>query len=76
MRLAILVVAAALLFAAVVLIGLRVLPEPHSETDYLVVGCIATFVSLGGVFAALIATRPKMPDARVEPVEDQDEKEL
>ena len=47
---------AAIVFGVTVAIGLRLLPEPHSETDYLVVGSIATFLSLGVLFAVLIAT--------------------
>ena len=48
--------AAAIAFVVTVAIGLRLLPGPHSETDYLVVGSIATFLSLGVLFAVLITT--------------------
>lgn len=53
---------AAIVFGVTVAIGLRLLPEPRSETDYLVVGSIATFVSLGVLFAVLIATWVKSPE--------------
>jgi len=56
LRIAGLALALILIFAALVLIGLRVLPQPHSEIDYLVVGSIATLVTLGSLFALLIAT--------------------
>ena len=61
-RVAILVLGAAALFAGVALIGLHLTPEPRTESDYMVVGCIATFFSLGAVFIVLIATWMKSPD--------------
>jgi cytochrome bd-type quinol oxidase subunit 1 len=61
-RVAILVLGAAALFAGVVLICWHLMPEPHSQTDLLVIGCIATFFSLGAVFIVLIATWMKSPD--------------
>lgn len=60
-RLAMLFGAAAIVFAVTVALGLKVLPEPHSETDYLVVGSVATFFSLGVLFAVLITTWIKAP---------------
>ncbi len=53
---------AAIVFGVTVAIGLRLLPEPHSETDYLVVGSIATFISLAVLFGILIATWVKSPE--------------
>ena len=60
-RLAMLFGAAAIVFAVTVALGLKILPEPHSETDYLVVGSVATFLSLGVLFAVLITTWIKSP---------------
>jgi hypothetical protein len=60
-RLAMLFGAAAIVFAVTVALGLKILPEPHSETDYLVVGSVATFFSLGVLFAVLITTWIKSP---------------
>jgi hypothetical protein len=54
--------AAAIVFAVTVALGLKVLPAPHSETDYLVVGSVATFLSLGVLFAVLITTWIKSPE--------------
>ena len=61
-RAAILLLGALALFAGVVLIGLHLMPAPHTESDYLVIGCIATFLSLGAVFLVLIATWTRSPD--------------
>ena len=61
-RLGMLFGAAAIVFAVTVAIGLKILPEPHSETDYLVVGSVATFLSLGVLFAVLITTWIKTPE--------------
>ena len=51
-----------LLFAASVIIFSRVLPRPHSETDYLIIGTLSTFVALLALFLVLIATVMKMPE--------------
>jgi hypothetical protein len=48
--------AAAIAFVITVAVGLRLLPGPHSETDYLVVGSVATFLCLGVLFSVLITT--------------------
>ncbi len=48
--------AAAIAFVITVAIGLRLLPGPHTETDYLVVGSVATFLCLGVLFSVLITT--------------------
>jgi hypothetical protein len=61
-RLGMLFGAAAIVFAVTVALGLKILPEPHSETDYLVVGSVATFLSLGVLFAVLITTWIKTPE--------------
>jgi uncharacterized membrane protein YadS len=57
-----LIAATAVLFIAVVLIGLRLLPEPRSEADYLVVGGIATLVAMGLLFAVLLTTWVRSPN--------------
>lgn len=61
-RFAILSLAAAIIFVAVCAVGLHFMPEPRTETDYLVVGSIATLASLAAVFAVLITTWIKTPD--------------
>ena len=61
-RVAFLIVGAAALFASVALIGLQVMPRPHTSADLMVIGSIATFVSLGAVFGVLILTWTKSPD--------------
>lgn len=44
-------------FVGVVLALLDVLPAPHSRTDYLVVGSIATLAALGVLFSGWVARR-------------------
>jgi hypothetical protein len=51
-----------LVFAVVAVILLQVLPGPHQSTDYLVVGTLATFVSLLVLFVVLTKTWVKVPD--------------
>jgi hypothetical protein len=57
-----LLAATGVLFGVVVLIGLRLLPQPHTETDYLVVGTIATLVAIALLFAILITTWVRSAD--------------
>jgi hypothetical protein len=54
-RLAGLAAAVALLFAAGVLLVLRVLPEPHTDRDYLVAGSLGTLLALTLSFVLLLA---------------------
>ena len=54
--------AGAIVFCITLAIGLKLLPGPHTETDYLVVGSIATFLCLGVLFAVLITTWIRTPD--------------
>ena len=54
--------AGAIVFGLALVVGLRLLPEPHSETDYLVVGSIATLLCLGVLFAVMITTWVKSAD--------------
>jgi hypothetical protein len=49
----------ALIFAATVGILLKLIPEPRKDTDYLVIGGIATFVAMAALFVVLITTEFK-----------------
>lgn len=57
-----LIASAVIVFGVTVAIGLKILPSPHSETDYLVVGSVATFLSLIVLFAVLLTTWLRSPD--------------
>lgn len=52
----VLVLAVLLVFGVTVAIGLKLLPGPHTDTDYLVVGSIATLLALAALFGVLLAT--------------------
>ena len=52
-----------LVFIAVVGVLYRVIPGPHKETDYLVIGTVATFASLVLLFVVLATTVFKDPSA-------------
>jgi hypothetical protein len=65
MRWLILVAAVTIVFGVTVAIAWQVLPGPHSSTDYLVIGSIATFVALIALFAVLITTWIRTPDVFV-----------
>lgn len=54
--------AGAIVFCITLAIGLKLLPGPHTETDYLVVGSVATFLCLGVLFAVLITTWIRTPN--------------
>lgn len=62
LRLVSLVVAVLIVFSVVVAIALRVLPGPHNEIDYLVIGSAATFISLIVLFFVLNNTWVKSTD--------------
>ena len=57
-----------LLGVAVALFGvstiglMRLLPGPHTERDYLIIGCLATLVSLFALFLIVIKTWIKAPN--------------
>ena len=51
-----------LLFAATVLVLLQVIPPPRRDTDYLVIGGVATLISMIGVFIVLITTVMRSSD--------------
>jgi len=42
------------LFIASIVILLKVIPGPHSKTDYLVIGAVATFLSMTLLFVTLL----------------------
>lgn len=50
-------------FAAVAGVLWKVIPGPHRGTDYLVIGTLATFASLGVLFVVLIKTILRDPTA-------------
>lgn len=52
-----------LTFVAVAGILMRVMPGPRKETDYLVIGTLATFAALALLFVVLVTTIFKDPSA-------------
>jgi hypothetical protein len=54
-----LVIGVVLEFAVVAGILAALVPAPRSPLDYLVIGTLSTFVSLGTVFAVLTLTRKR-----------------
>ncbi len=75
-RILMVVVGIAIVFLAVAAIMLKVLPAPHSQTDYLVIGAAATMVSMVVLFLVLITGFVKNPNVfykkRVRNAGDQD----
>lgn len=55
-RLALLVLAMIIVFGVVAVILMQIIPAPRKETDYLVIGTLATFASLATLFGVLITT--------------------
>lgn len=53
---------AVIVFGVTAAIGLKLVPAPHNETDYLVIGSIATLLALGVLFAVLLTTWLRSPD--------------
>jgi hypothetical protein len=53
---------AVIFFGVAVAIGVVLIPEPRTPTDFLVIGTTATLVSLIAVFAMLITTIYKSGD--------------
>ena len=49
-------VAAVCVFVLVAALMLKVMPAPLKESDYIVIGSVATLVALGVVFVTLIST--------------------
>ena len=62
MRQTLLVLAGVFVFAVAAVVMVGIMPQPLKDSDYLVIGSIATLVSLLVMFLALIATRLKSPD--------------
>jgi len=54
-----LAVSAAMAFTVFAVALSRVLPVPHSRSDYLIVGTLATLAGLITIFAGLVMTRRK-----------------
>ena len=50
------------LYAATVLVLLAVVPEPHTASDLLVIGTVATFVTLMAVFLILVLIWFRSPE--------------
>jgi hypothetical protein len=61
-RLIALAVSIAVLFGLVVVIMLRILPGPHRDIDFFVIGGVATLISLLALFLVLIAGWAKAPN--------------
>lgn len=59
------VAGALLVFAAVVAVILRFMPEPIDDTDYLIAGSAGTLVALLVLFLGLVSTRMKSSDVFV-----------
>jgi hypothetical protein len=49
-------------FVVVAAVMLKLMPAPLKESDYMVIGSVATLVSLGVVFVVLISTTMKSSD--------------
>lgn len=50
------------LFGVSVIVLMRLVPGPHTERDYMIIGCLATLVALFAVFLILISTSMKNPN--------------
>lgn len=62
LRIALLAAGLILLFAGTVAVLMRVMPGPHKETDYLVMGGMATLVTMLALFVILVTTLFRGPD--------------
>jgi hypothetical protein len=49
-------------FVVVSAVMLKLMPVPFKESDYMVIGSVATLVALGVVFVVLISTTMKASD--------------
>jgi hypothetical protein len=58
-RTLLLVLGVLFVFATVAAIMLKVMPEPLKDSDFLVIGSVATLVSLMALFFGLVGTRVK-----------------
>ncbi|MCU1337719.1 MAG: hypothetical protein JWO19_3300 [Bryobacterales bacterium] len=61
MRQILLVLGGVCVFGVVAAVMIKIMPAPK-DSDYLVIGSVATLVSLLVMFLVLIATRVKTPD--------------
>jgi hypothetical protein len=61
-RQTILILGGVCVFAVSAAVIVAIMPAPLKDSDYLVIGSIATLVSLLVMFQVLIATRLKSPD--------------
>lgn len=50
------------LFGISIIVLIQVVPGPHTQRDYFIIGCLATLVSLFVLFVILITTWMKTPD--------------
>jgi hypothetical protein len=50
------------LFAISIIVLTRLLPGPHTERDYFIIGCLSTLVSLFVLFLVVISTWLKTPN--------------
>jgi Na+/melibiose symporter-like transporter len=50
------------LFGISIIVLMRVLPGPHTERDYFIIGCLSTLVALFALFLIVIKTWIKAPD--------------
>lgn len=55
-RIWMLALAGACMFAIVAAVMLRLMPEPLKESDFMVIGSVATLVALLVIFAVILAT--------------------
>jgi hypothetical protein len=62
MRQIMLILGGVCVFAVSAAVIVAIMPAPLKDSDYLVIGSIATLVSLLVMFVALLATRLKSPD--------------
>jgi uncharacterized membrane protein len=50
------------LFAISIIVLTRLLPGPHTERDYFIIGCLSTLVSMFVLFLVVISTWIKTPN--------------
>ena len=62
MRQTILVLAGVCVFGVAAAVMVAIMPAPLKDSDYLVIGSIATLVALLVMFVALVATRSGSPN--------------
>jgi hypothetical protein len=62
MRQILLVLGGVCVFGVAAAVMLVIMPTPLKDSDYLVIGSVATLVSLLVMFLVLVATRLKSPD--------------